>query len=108
MECHHHQDGKTAQITQCRAGLGHAAADRPLAKSTAIIAPRLEGPAAFSDRFYYAVIRRPDNEQLPAGGENSLPLQQKQGWSRRVHQFSLTGPSRAQGRVPDSARQSAG
>jgi acetyl esterase/lipase len=65
MERHHHEDGEAAQITQCQTGLGHTAGDRPVTKSTAIITPRLEGSATFPAQRYYALIRRPHNEQAP-------------------------------------------
>src|SRR5262249_12614728 len=56
------------------------------------IAPRREseGPAAFSDRCHYALIRRPYNACMPGGARTCLQSRQDPGWSRHAR-VSLTG-----------------
>src|SRR6266851_874193 len=75
MECHHHEDGKAAQVAQGQARLGHGA-DCYRISSYRQSTPRYrtrsrasKRPAAFSHRCHYALIRRPYNECLPGSGK---------------------------------------
>src|SRR5262249_26947512 len=73
MECHHHEDGKAAQVAQGQARLGHAA-DCYRISSYRQSTPRYRARSRASkvlrhSRCHYALIRRPYNECLPGSGK---------------------------------------